>query len=340
MPAFRSRRPAPDVLAATDAWFLAHGLSYFVPEVRREVRDGLRPRRLVPLGLGVVLLSALAAGLLAWATGQVSTAPAVLVSLGAVAAGGYALTVLRARPIVTWAVARTFGSLRALLPTMTRALPLLLVFVTFLFINAEVWQLAASLATGTLWLTVLLFVGLAVGFLLVRLPEEVDSVDDAVDPDFLRRACEGTPLEEACDDVLADGEGPDPVGLAQVTGFERWNLVIVLVVIQSVQILLLSVTVLVFFLLFGALVAGEEVQLAWTTLEPGQLRSLPVVESVSVPLFQVSLFLAAFSALYLTVSTVTDDTYREHFFASVVSELETAVGMRAVYLALRARRSP
>ena len=41
--------------------------------------------------------------------------------------------------------------------------------------------------------------------------------------------------------------------------------------------------------------------------------------------------------LYLTVSTVTDETYREHFLASLVGELERAVGMRAVYRALRAR---
>ncbi len=339
-PRRRSRRPVPDVLAAADAWFLAHGLTYFVPEVRGRVRDGLRPRRLVPLAVLVLLVSAAAAGLLAWATGQVSTAPAVLLSLGATGATAYALTVLRAGPIVTWALGRTFGSLRALLPMMTRALPLLLVFVTFLFINAEVWQLSASLTTGTLWLVVLLFVGLALGFLLVRLPEEVDLVDDAVDADFLRRACAGTPLEEACEEVLEEGRGEEAVAHAQVEGFERWNLVIVLLVIQAVQVLLLAGTVLLFFLLFGTLAMTEEVQLAWTGLDPADLRQLPGLSNVSVPLFQVSLFLAAFSSLYLTVSTVTDETYREHFFASVVSELRTAVGMRAVYLTLRTRRSP
>lgn len=329
----------PDVLAAADAWFLAHGLTYFVPEVRVRVREGLRPRRTVPLAVLVLLTSAAVAGLLTWATGQASTAPAVLISLGAAGAAVYALTVLRARPIVTWALARTFGSLRALLPMMTRALPLLLVFVTFLFINAEVWQLSASLTTGTLWLVVLLFVGLAVGFLLVRLPEEVDSVDDAVDEAFLRRTCAGTPLEGACEDVLEDPDA-DAVALAQVEGFERWNLVIVLLVIQAVQVLLLAATVLVFFLIFGTLAMNEEVQLAWTGLDPADLRQLPGLSNVSVPLFQVSLFLAAFSSLYLTVSTVTDDTYREHFFSSVVAELQRAVGMRAVYLALRERRGP
>ena len=46
-----------------------------------------------------------------------------------------------------------------------------------------------------------------------------------------------------------------------MTGFERWNLILVLLVIQMVQVLLLAVAVFVFFLLFGSLIMIEpEVQ--------------------------------------------------------------------------------
>ena len=79
---------------------------------------------------------------------------------------------------------------------MSRALPLLLLFVTFLFINAEVWQVTSRQDGGELWLAVLLFSVLAVAFLLVRLPEEVDRTDDHVDDAFLLDACRGTPLEQ------------------------------------------------------------------------------------------------------------------------------------------------
>ena len=89
---------------------------------------------------------------------------------------------------------------------VTRALPLLLLFVTFLFINAEAWQLASNLDGGVLWLTVLLFAAMAVVFLLVRLPEELDSSDDDVDGAQLRRACRGTPLEGEVE-ALIDEEG-------------------------------------------------------------------------------------------------------------------------------------
>ena len=326
-----------DPVAAADAWFLANGLSYFVPECRREARDALSPRRTVPRLLLVALVAAAAGGALAWGTGQVSAAPAVVLTLVLVAVGSYALTVLHVRPILSWALRRTASSLPSLLPQMTRALPLLLIFVTFLFINAEVWQLAASLQTGTLWLVVLLFVGMAVAFLLVRLPEEVDRADDAVDADFLRRACRRTPLEEVCEELLAD-PGADPVARATVTGFERGNLVLFLVIVQFVQVLLLAATVFGFFLLFGALTMGVGVQEAWTGLERDAIHTLPYLAQVSVPLGKVSLFLGSFSLLYLTVSTVTDEAYREQFFGLVTRELERAVGVRAVYLTLREQR--
>lgn len=46
-------------------------------------------------------------------------------------------------------------------------------------------------------------------------------------------------------------------------------------------------------------------------------------------------FLAVFSGLYFTVGVLTDENYREQFFAEVLDELERAVGVRAVHLALR-----
>ena len=107
----------------------------------------------------------------------------------------YAGTTLRLRIIARWAVGRTFGSLGMMFPLVTRALPLLLLFVTFLFINTEVWMVASSLDRGVLALAVMFFAAMAVGFLLVRLPEEMDRVDDDIDPGRLVGRAQGTPLE-------------------------------------------------------------------------------------------------------------------------------------------------
>ncbi len=324
--------PAGDPVAATDRWLVAQGLPYFVPAERRLARRALEPRRAVPLVLVTATLAGASGVALAWLSGQVALAPAFALNLGMVAVLTYALTALRARPILGWALSRAFGGLRTLLPMMSRALPLLLLFVTFLFINAEVWELSASLPFGTLWLTVLVFVLMAFGFLLVRLPEEVDEIDDAVDDAFLVRGCAGTPLAEEARRLTADQDA-DPAAYAQMHGYERWNLVWVLLVIQAVQVLLLSMTVFAFFLLFGALVMSVDVQAGWTGMDPAAFRE-EVLGQFSLPLVKVSLFLASFSALYLTVNTVTDEAYRAQFFGSVTDEMERAVAVRAVYRAL------
>ncbi len=283
-----------------DRWFVDHGLPWFVPERRDRARAALHSRHTLA-GLAVVVLVALVAGvLLAMLTSELSLAPATLVTLVLLAALAYAGVRLGAWPIARWAARRTLGSLRLLFPMVTRALPLLLLFMTFLFINAEVWQVAATLDGGVLWVTVLLFGGIATGFLLVRLPEELDHVD-------------GT-------------EG------ARLDRLERANLLLVLMVAQALQVVLLAVSVFAFFLVFGAIVMTQGVQASWTG---SSIHTLPWATNLSVELVQVSVFLAAFSGLYFTVTAVTDETYRGQFFTQVKAELERAIGARAVYLQQR-----
>jgi hypothetical protein len=193
---------------------------------------------------------------------------------------------------------------------------------------------ASWLGTGELWLVALLFGTLAGAFLLVRLPEEVDRTDDHVDEALLLQSTAGTPLEHAARELVDDPDA-DPASYAEVGGYERWNLILVLVVIQATQVLLLAVTVFGFFMLFGALIMDPHIVENWTGGPPD---SIPRLDNVTTELMTVSVFLAAFSSLYLTVSTVTDETYRAQFFGSVLHEMERAVGVRAVYLALRDRR--
>ncbi len=104
---------------------------------------------------------------------------------------------------------------------------------------------------------------------------------------------------------------------------------LVLLVSQTVQVLLLSVAVLLFFLVFGSVVMDQDVVEAWLT--PTRYGS------VFAPLLKVSVFLAGFSGLYFTVYAVTDETYRQQFFTSVTRELERAVAVRAVYRTMRSR---
>lgn len=323
----------PGPVAEAEAWFLAHGLPYFVDSERRTAQRALQRGRLVSMAGAAAAVALVAGVVVGLFTGDASFGIGTAVTMGALVVAGYGATALRLRSIGRWAVVRTFRSLGLLFPLVTRALPLLLLFVTFLFINTEVWQVATSLDGGVLWVAVLLFSLLAVGFLLVRLPEEVDRVDAEMHGDRLLASLRGTPWESAVRDLVGDdGSLPRIEEEKHVAGFQRANLVLVLLVSQLVQVLLLAVAVLLFFLAFGVVAMHPDVIETWIGERPHAFSFWP---TLSLELAQVSVFLAAFSGLYFTVYAVTDETYREQFFSSLTRELERAVVIRAVYRALK-----
>ena len=175
----------PTTRPEAEAWFLAHGLPYFVDARRDLVRRRLATNRLLGVAL-LGLLVALPAGIaFGWWVGQVSAGIAVGATALAIVAGIYAGRALQVHLIATWALKHSLASLELLFPLATRALPMLLLFVTFLFINTEVWMVASRLDGGVLWGAVMFFAAMAVGFLVVRLIEEVDRLDDEVGRDEL-----------------------------------------------------------------------------------------------------------------------------------------------------------
>lgn len=301
--------PAPETRAEAEAWFVAHGLPYFVDDFRERVRRRLRVSRLLVVAL-VGLLVAVPAGVAfgLWVE-QVSAGIVIGATVLLLVAAVYAGRALQFRLIAAWALGHALSSLELLFPLATRALPMLLLFITFLFINTEVWMVASALDGGVLWGVVLLFGTVATGFLVVRLIEEVDRLDDEVGREELG-------------------------GDADVVGLERTNLVLVLLIAQALQVLLLALAVFGFFIVFGAVAMDEAVLEAWIT--PDKLTYPWGIRPVSLELVQVSVFLAAFSGLYFAVFAVTDETYRREFFTDVLGELEQALRVRVGYV-LRSR---
>ena len=106
---------------------------------------------------------------------------------------------------------------------------------------------------------------------------------------------------------------------------------LVLLITQAIQVLLLSVAVWIFFLVFGTVAINDAVIESWVGEAPHYLFGTHLV---SRELVQVSTFLAAFAGLYFTVYAVTDTNYRRQFFTAIRRELERAVSVRLVYRAL------
>ena len=326
MPAARD-----DEIKRTEDWFIDHGLPYFVDDVRGEVQRRLSRTR-ITLVLLVAVVLGVAGGL---AAGIPSGNGSFGFVVGSCLAGGvvaaYALFALRMHVITGWALRRAFASLGLLFPLATRALPMLLLFVTFLFINTEVWQVTSYMEGGVIWGAVLFFGLAATGFLMVRLDEELDQFDDDISTETLLDVTADTPLATTAQRLV--DEGADLQAQAQVTGLQRVNLVLVLLVAQAVQVLLLAIAVFGFFVIFGVVAIDDRVIADW--LGDGHPTYPFDVRFVSQELARVSIFLAAFSGLYFTVYAVTDNNYRQQFFAKIMRELARVVGARICYRELR-----
>jgi hypothetical protein len=331
---------------AAEAWFRRRGLPWFVDSVDERVRELLGRRWLWLLLVGVTTLGVVAAWLADLVVEDLPSAAlaGVLVALGLLLA--YAGGPLRVAVIARWAARRVVAELDLLLPLVTRALPLLMLFMTFLFINTEVWQVASALPRPSLYAVVLLFSGVGVAFLLTRLPEEVRNVQRAAAGDGVADVCRGTPLEarardlaqqRAAGDADATGDADEPL-----TRTQRANLLLVLLVTQAMQVLLLAAAVFAFFIALGLLAIRPRVIEAWIGHPPTRITWDLWVGVIHLPvsseLYHVSVFLSAFAALYFTVYAVSDPNYRAQFFGQLSTGLEQAIGVREVYRVLL--RSP
>jgi len=78
---------------------------------------------------------------------------------------------------------RLVGQLAASLKLLTRAVPVLLIFMIVLFINTEMWQVFSAVSDGALLGVIALFIGVASAFVISRLPREVRALEREVGAD-------------------------------------------------------------------------------------------------------------------------------------------------------------
>lgn len=243
----------------------------------------------------------------------------------------YGITSYGLVPMAVWALRHMGRQVGALFDLLVRTLPLLLLFVTFLFVNAEVWQLGASLDMQSLWTIVALFVALGTLFVATRLPRELSRLSSFTSWDEVDRLTRGTPAER-----LAPAREREPG--TPLTRRQWINVGLVALFSQGIQIIFVSVLIGAFFVAFGLIAITPGVIEAWAGLRPHELTTLNVGARsliLSRELVQVAIFLASFSGLYFTVSAITDETYRKEFYEDILEAIRKAFAVRETYLATR-----
>jgi hypothetical protein len=240
--------------------------------------------------------------------------------------------------LLGWAVRRSTAQLASLASLVVRALPLLLLFTTFLFINAEVWQVAGTLTGAPYVATLAIFFLLGAVFVLSRVPGLMRGLATFGSWDEVRDASAGTPA----DTLTLPSSGPVPA--FPLSNRQRLNAGLVTVFSQALQITFVALLLTLFFALFGFLAIPEATTAAWTQLEAiNVLASVTVGDRVLVisePLLRVAGFLGAFTGMYFTVVLSTDATYRDEFADDVAPQIRQALAVRVAYLADRLRVEP
>jgi hypothetical protein len=237
-------------------------------------------------------------------------------------------------PMTRWAAARTGRELEEVVSLLVRALPLLILFITFIFLQNEAWQITSDLHGAFYWIVLALFVVIGVGFSTIRLPREIrvlsnfESWDEAVSRVDVTPAAALARAEAAAEHV-------DPPPLTR----RQWvNVALVVLFSQFLQVALVSVMVFLFLFVFGVLVVTEPVARGFVDHAPHVLASLDLWGRdlvVTEELLRVTGFLTVFSGLYFAVTALTDETYRREFIGEILDEMRRSLAVRTVYLAAR-----
>lgn len=232
-------------------------------------------------------------------------------------------------PITIWAARRTGRQLVGTLSLFARALPLLLLAITFLFINAEVWQVSSRLFGPLFVATLAMFAGFGLVFAIVRLPKEIGQLGRFTSWDRVRGLVADSPVA----DIEQPGAEPDPPPLERR---EMANVSLVVLLAQGVQVLLVVALVFGFLVVLGMLAVPADVIADWTKTIPNAVTEFDIFGRELVlteELLRVSAFLAAFSGLYFAVTAPTDASYREEFFSEVIDDVRQGLAVRCVYRA-------
>ena len=234
--------------------------------------------------------------------------------------------------LLQWTWARGRSQLTGFGALVAKALPLLLLFNMFLFINAEVWQVAADLSLAAYLAAIGILFLLGVAFTMSRVPGVIGAMNSFASWGEIDALVADTPAAGKCPAGDCDPDSPLPLR-------QRVNVGLIVVLGQGLQVLLVVVALVAFFVVFGFLAMSAATTESWTghaALDPLLTLRFDGREHVlTTELLAVSAFLGTFSGMYFNVVLATDATYQAEFADDVAPEVRQVLAVRRVYQVVR-----
>lgn len=242
----------------------------------------------------------------------------------------YVVTAYGLVPALRVGFLQAVRQLRTVVQLVARGLPLLLLITAFIFLNAEMWQVAQDFPPVFFAISVGLLVAMAMAFLALRVPREVDELARFTSWDQVRSLVQETDAPIASHLPELHGAPPPP----DIGRLEAVNVGILLTISQAVQTLLVGTIAGLFYVVFGMLAVRRETILQWTTVD--QLDPIVAFELFGDEVvltwehLAVAGFVAAFSVLQFAVASITDSTYRDEFYDDIADDVRHVLAVRAV----------
>lgn len=258
-----------------------------------------------------------------------------------IVAGIYLAIFLGVDTVLGWSLKHAIHQLASLPPMIAKVLPVLMVSVLFIFVNADLWKLANGLSFPRTW-AVLGLMGILAVFVVVTTSLERttrllgrnrgdDDVASFTENDYERAAA----LEGGIWNTAQDWVEEKKILEHRHLKIAPWgNLIIIPMIGQIIQATLFMLLVFGFFMGFSSIAISDTTIESWMTVKPEHLKILGVDTNINAVVIKVSMIVAVFSGLSFVATTSSDEKYARSFLKPMIERIKHILVIRDIYLGL------
>ncbi len=254
--------------------------------------------------------------------------------------GIYLAIFLGVDTILGWSLKHAIHQLASLPPMIAKVLPVLMVSVLFIFVNADLWKLANGLSFPRTW-AVLGLMGLLAVFVVVTTSLERtarllgrnrgDDVARFTENDYEHAAA----LEGGIWNTAQDWVEEKKILEHRPLKIAPWgNLIIIPMIGQIIQASFFMLLVFGFFMGFSSIAISDTTIESWMTVKPEHLKILGVDTNINAVVIKVSMIVAVFSGLSFVATTSSDEKYARSFLKPMIARIKHILIIRDIYLGL------
>lgn len=253
--------------------------------------------------------------------------------------GIYLAIFLGVDTVLGWSLKHAIHQLASLPPMIAKVLPVLMVSVLFIFVNADLWKLANGLSFPRTWAVAGLMGLLAVFVVITTSLERTarllgrsrgDDIARFSDNDYEHAAALEGGIWNTAQDWVEEKKilGHRPLKIAP------WSNLIIPMIGQIIQATFFMLLVFGFFMGFSSIAISDTTIESWMSIKPEHLKILGVDTNINAVVIKVSMIVAVFSGLSFVATTSSDEKYARSFLKPMIERIKHILIIRDIYLGL------